>query len=187
MDERRPATEEEAKALASTLRLRILRICLGEARTNKEIAELLGRDPASVLHHIRTLVRTGFLQPQAERRGARGAREVPYLATKKSWQLSAPAVDRSLLAVFLEELALVPREEVDTARLGLRLSPQHLEEFHGRLRNLLDEFARLPEDPSGAAWSLFLAFHPDPNRPSSAASQAPADDRASTDAPEGER
>ncbi|MDQ1742654.1 MAG: hypothetical protein QOE23_993, partial [Pseudonocardiales bacterium] len=184
MQQRRPATDEEAKALASALRLRILRICLGEARTNKEIAELLGRDPASVLHHIRTLVRTGFLQPQAERRGARGAREVPYLATKKSWQLSAPAVDRSLLDAFLEELALVPREEVDLARLGLRLSPAHLEEFRDRLRNLLDEFAQLPEDPSGAAWSLFLALHPDPNRPSSAGDRrtvADDGDGASTD------
>jgi DNA-binding MarR family transcriptional regulator len=165
MDKRRPATDDEAKALASALRLRILRICLGEPHTNKEIAELLGRDPASVLHHIRTLVRTGFLQPQAERRGARGAREVPYLATKKSWQLSAPAIDRSLLDAFLEELALVSWKEVDIARLGLRLSAAHLAEFRDRLRDLLDEFARLPEDPSGAAWSLFLTFHPDPNRP----------------------
>lgn len=165
MDERRPATDAEARALASALRLRILRICLGEPRTNKEIAERLGRDPASVLHHIRTLVRTGFLQPQDERRGARGAREIPYLATTKSWQLSAPAVDRSLLAAFLEELSLVPREEVDTARLGLRLSPEDLERFRTRLRMLLDEFAELPQDPAGSAWSLFLAFHPDPNRP----------------------
>lgn len=165
MDQRTPATDEEAKALASSLRLRILRICLGEEHTNKEIAGLLGRDPASVLHHIRTLVRTGFLQPQPERRGARGAREIPYLATKKSWRLSAPATDRSMLAAFLEELALTPREQVDIARLGLRLAPADLAAFRDRLRDLLDEVARLPDDPSAPAWSLFLALHPDPNRP----------------------
>ncbi|HST49377.1 ArsR/SmtB family transcription factor [Jatrophihabitans sp.] len=165
MDQRSPASDSEARALASALRLRILRICLGEAHTNKEIAEVLGRDPASILHHTRTLVRTGFLQPQAERRGARGAREIPYLATKKSWRLSVPAMDRSMLDAFLEELALVPGEEVDTARLGLRLATAQLDEFRDRLRDLLEEFAALPDDPTAPAWSLFLVLHPDPNRP----------------------
>ncbi len=165
MTERRPATDEEAKALASSLRLRILRICLGAGRTNKEIADTLGRDPASILHHIRTLVRTGFLEPLAERRGARGAREIPYRATKKSWRLSNPAMDRSMLDAFLAEVALVPAAEVDATRLGLRLCPADMAEFRTRLRGLLDEFADRPDDPSAPAWSVFLTVHPDPNRP----------------------
>jgi DNA-binding MarR family transcriptional regulator len=165
MTERRQATDEEAKALASSLRLRILRICLGEGHTNKEIAGILGRDPASTLHHIRTLVRTGFLQPQPERRGTRGAREIPYLATKKSWRLSTPAMDRSMLDAFLEEVALVPAAELDTTRMGLRLPAAGMDEFRTRLRGLLDDFASRPEDPSAPAWSVFLMVHPDPNRP----------------------
>jgi predicted ArsR family transcriptional regulator len=165
MDQRQPATDEEARALASTLRLRILRICLGEARTNKEIAGILGRDPASTLHHIRTLVRTGFLQPQPARRGTRGAREIPYQATRKSWRVSTSETSRSMLDAFLEEVALVAGEESDTARLGLRLSPTDFADFRDRLQKLLDEVAELPEDPSAPAWSLFLALHPDPNRP----------------------
>lgn len=84
---RRRATEAEARALASALRLRILRLCLDEELTNKEIAARLDRDPASVLHHVRKLVTTGFLQPLEPRRGARNAREVPYRATGKSWRL----------------------------------------------------------------------------------------------------
>ena len=56
--QRRPATDAEARALASGLRLRILRLTLDEALTNKEIAERVGRNPASVLHHVRTLVDT---------------------------------------------------------------------------------------------------------------------------------
>jgi len=162
--ERRQATDEEAKALASSLRLRILRICL-EARTNKEIAQVLGRDPASILHHIRTLVRTGFLAPQRERRGARGAREIPYLATKKSWRLSTPAMDRSMLDTFLEEVALVPAAELDMTRLGLRLSPADMTEFRARLQSLLEDIATRPDNPAAPAWSVFLAVHPDPNRP----------------------
>src|SRR5258708_17085775 len=147
MSERRPATDEEAKALGSSLRLRILRICLGEARTNKQIAQTLGRDPASILHHIRTLVRTGFLAPQDERRGARGAREIPYLATRKSWRLSTPAMDRSMLDTFLEEVALVPARGLDMARLGLRLSPPGMAEFPARPAALLPDFPPPPPAP----------------------------------------
>jgi DNA-binding transcriptional ArsR family regulator len=165
MTERRPATDDEAKALASSLRLRILRICLNEPHTNKEIAAVLGRDPASVLHHTRTLVRTGFLAAQEERRGTRGAREIPYLSTKKSWQLEAPAVDRALLDAFLEEVALTPAADVDATRLGLRLSAADMTEFRERLGALLEEFATRPDDPSAPAWSVFLAVHRDPNRP----------------------
>jgi DNA-binding transcriptional ArsR family regulator len=163
MTERRQATDEEAKALASSLRLRILRVCL-EPQTNKEIAERLGRDPASTLHHVRTLVRTGFLEPQGDRRGKRGAREIPYLATKKSWQLSVPGSSRLMLETFLDEVALVPATDLDTTRLGLRLAPDDMTDFRTRLGELLDEFADRPDDPSAPAWSIFITLHPDPNR-----------------------
>ncbi|MFC7573283.1 ArsR/SmtB family transcription factor [Klenkia terrae] len=109
--ERRPATDAEAKALASGVRLRILRLCLDRPLTNREIAIRLERNPASVLHHVRTLVDTGFLVAEPARRGARGAREVPYRATGRSWQLDlsdqpAPARD-PILAAFLGEVAAV--------------------------------------------------------------------------------
>src|SRR3954463_2795270 len=104
---RRPATDGEARALASAVRLRILRLCLHEALSNKEIAARLGRNPATVLHHVRTLVDTGFLAADPERRGARGAREVPYRATGKSWLMDdaggpGPGSD-VVLAAFLQE------------------------------------------------------------------------------------
>jgi predicted transcriptional regulator len=164
---RRAATDDEAKALASTLRLRILRACLHDARTNKEIAAVLGRDPASVLHHVRTLVRTGFLVAEDARRGSRGSREIPYRATRKSWVVSTPAQDWAMINTFLEEVSLVPAEEVDSARLGLKVSPADMDEFRDRLRTLLDDFANRPDDPDARAWSVFLSIHPDPNQPDS--------------------
>lgn len=165
MRAKRLATEEEAQALSSILRMRILRICLGEARSNKQIAETLGKDPATTLHHVRRLVDTGFLAAQPARRGARGAREIPYLATKKSWTLDTPGAHGVLIDAFIEEVGLVPTESVETARLGLRLTPAQKDEFDRRLSDLLEEFAARPEAPDGTAWSLFLAIHPDPNRP----------------------
>src|ERR671938_1444951 len=116
--EKRKATDAEARALASALRLRILRLCLGEALTNKEIAARLGRNPATVLHHVRTLVDTGFLAAEPERRGTRGAREVPYRATGKSWLMDVddrPAPSRDpLLAAFLEEVAVVGEDQLSS-------------------------------------------------------------------------
>ncbi len=164
MTVRRQASDAEAKALASSLRLQILRICIDGARTNKEIADILGRDPASTLHHTRTLVRTGFLEPQQARRGTRGAREIPYLATKKSWRLSNPAGGPAMLETFLTEVARVPTADVDTTRVGLRLAPAEMAEFRARLQELLDDFADRVSEPSATAWSLFVALHPDPNR-----------------------
>jgi len=164
VEARRLATDEEARALASALRLRILRVCLSEPHTNKEIATALERDPATTLHHVRLLAKTGFLAAQTERRGARGAREIPYLATRKSWQLSTPPAGRVLVDAFLEEAALVPAEELDTGRLGLKLSEDNLHKFKQRLSELLDEFEKMPEDEDGRHWSVFVALHPDVTR-----------------------
>jgi DNA-binding MarR family transcriptional regulator len=161
---RRLATDEEARALASALRMRILRVCLREAHTNKQIAAAVGRDPATTLHHVRRLVDTGFLEAQAVRRGTRGSREKPYLATGKSWQVQSPAKDRVLLDAFLEEVALVPAPELGMARLGLRLSPADLAEFERRLDDLLNDFAARPDDPDAPPLSLFIAMHPDVTR-----------------------
>jgi DNA-binding Lrp family transcriptional regulator len=146
--------------------MRILRICLDEPRTNKEIAAVLGRDPATTLHHVRRLVDTGFLAALAPRRGARGAREIPYETTGKSWTVSTPAADRVLLDAFLEEVALVPLETVETIRFGLRLTAKRRQEFLDRFLELLEEY-RIDDDGPGQAISLFLALHPDPNRSSS--------------------
>ena len=163
--ERRPATDAEARALASAVRLRILRLCLDEALTNKEIAARLDRNPATVLHHVRTLVETGFLVAEPARRGARGAREVPYRATGKSWLMdgagrAAPGRDPAL-AAFLEEVAAVGEHRLGSTRLGLRLTAADREEFERRLQELFDEYALRPGDPAGEKWSLYLGMHPE--------------------------
>ena len=163
--ERRPATDAEARALASAVRLRILRLCLDQALTNKEIAARLDRNPATVLHHVRTLVDTGFLVAEPVRRGTRGAREVPYRATGKSWLMdgaggAAPGRDPALGA-FLEEVAAVGEEHLESTRLGLRLSAADRAELAGRLHDLLDSYARRAPDPDGEKWSLYLGMHPE--------------------------
>jgi DNA-binding transcriptional ArsR family regulator len=178
---RRPATEAEARALASAIRLRIMRLCLDRPLTNKEIAERLGANPATTLHHVRTLVATGFLAAQKERRGTRGAREVPYLATGKSWTLSVndhriDGSGRAMLDAFLDEIAHIdvdaaqeaddPNDPSGFSRLGLRLPPKDLMELGDRMAALLNEYAIKPADMTdGIPYSIFLAFYRDVTRP----------------------
>lgn len=151
--------------MASPLRLRILRLCLDVSLTNKEIAERLGKDPASVLYHVRRLVQTGFLAAEEERRGTRGAREVPYRSTGKSWTLSIgeaedPRIAAStMVEAFLQDATRAGFENVDATRLGLRLTADEHEELTRRLGELVEEFR--VRGTTGAPWSLFIGLHPD--------------------------
>jgi DNA-binding transcriptional ArsR family regulator len=171
---RRPATEVEARALASAVRLRILRLCLDGALTNKEIAQRLDANPATTLHHVRTLVDAGFLIAQPARRGARGAREVPYLATGKSWRIDVgesgvTGGGGAMIDAFLAEIRLVDPDRSGLARLGLRLSQETHDELRSRVEALLDEYAARPPDPDGQPYSVFFALYEDVSRTRSSA------------------
>jgi DNA-binding transcriptional ArsR family regulator len=176
---RRAATEDEARALASAVRLRILRLCLDRPLTNKEIAARLGANAATTLHHVRKLVATGFLAAQEERRGARGAREVPYLATGKSWRLDVHDVPvegslQAMIDAFLDEISFVDLDarptddligEAGLTRLGLRLPRDVVMQMIDRIGEILQEYAIMPPDhENGVPFSVFLALYRDVTR-----------------------
>jgi DNA-binding transcriptional ArsR family regulator len=164
---RRAPTEAEAKALAHPLRMRILRLCLDQALTNKQLAEWLGKDPGTVLHHVRTLVNTGFLVPDEVRQGPKGALEKPYRATGKSWTLSleessVPAgVDaQAMLDAFQAELDEAgPGAASSFNRLALTLDKASRQELESRVLAILDEFVTRPPDPDGEPYGLLFAMH----------------------------
>lgn len=148
------------RALSSPLRLRILRYCLHEARTNKQIAVRFDLNPATSLHHVRSLADAGFLAAQPERRGARGAREVPYLATRLSW--TTPMEPGSTLVdAFLADLEGVALDQLRTVRLGIKLNEEHRQVLLGRIEAVLEEYAVMPDDDDGEPTSIFFAHHPD--------------------------
>jgi DNA-binding transcriptional ArsR family regulator len=158
----RDATAEEMKALANPLRLRILRLCIDEALTNQQLAARLGRDPGTVLFHVRVLERAGFLKAEDQRRGARGAAERPYRITGKSWQLRMrPNAGHS--AAVLEAVRQEVVEGGDDGvlalvRLGVRLNEADRHELRRRIRELGDDFAAR-DDPAGEPVGLLLALH----------------------------
>jgi DNA-binding transcriptional ArsR family regulator len=164
---RRPATAAEAKALAHPLRMRILRLCLDRSLTNKQLAEWLGKDPGTVLHHVRTLVKTGFLVPDEVRPGEKGALEKPYRATGKSWTLSleeSPVPEgidaQAMLEAFQAELAEAgPGAAAGFNRLALTLNTASRQELESRVLAILDEFVTRPPDPDGEPYGLLFAMH----------------------------
>ncbi|MDH5148932.1 MULTISPECIES: ArsR/SmtB family transcription factor [Micrococcales] len=164
--ERRHATDAEAKALASSVRLRILRLCLNEALTNREIAEATGLNPATSLHHVRMLADTGFLAAQEVRRGRRGAREIPYLATGKSWFIDAGDVTNPMIDAFSAEFSAAPYEERTMSRMAAMLTAEEVVEFRQRLESLIEDFrSRNSADRTESAaevreWAVFVAMHP---------------------------
>lgn len=157
--------DADARALASTLRLRILRMCLDEPLTNRELADRLGKNPATVLHHVRTLVDRGFLAADPVRRGARGSREVPYRATRKSWDApDFPGKWQLMLSTFVEEVAEAEPESVRMTRLGVRLSAAEHDELMSRVDAFFGELAARRPTPDGRPYSILFALHEDAGR-----------------------
>jgi predicted ArsR family transcriptional regulator len=137
--------------------------------TNEELARRLGRDAGSVLHHVRMLVDTGFLAPEGERRGARGAIERPYRATGKSWTLDvgdqagddAGAGALALVDAFRAEVAEVGADRdalVNVARLGIRLRSDARDAFSARIDELVANL-KAADDPEGEAYGFFVGMH----------------------------
>ncbi|MEO7398140.1 MAG: winged helix-turn-helix domain-containing protein [Ilumatobacteraceae bacterium] len=164
--EQQEATTAEFKALAHPLRLRILRMCLHDAMTNQQFAQRLGLDPATTLHHVRTLVRTGFIAAEPLRTGTRGALEKPYRATKRSWVLAIPrpgdrltTVIASVDALRAELLDAGAEALVTNTRLGLRLSDAEVAELAERLKALMDDYAQRPATAGGRRVGLFATLH----------------------------
>lgn len=150
------------RALAHPLRLRILRLTLNQPMTNRQLAERLERDPGTVLHHVRTLVRGGFLAAEPVREGRRGALERPYRATGKSWQVRiTPSADHlvSVMDAVREEILEAGADAtLSSMRLGVRLRPDDLAELRRRIRQLGDEFV-VRDDPDGEPVGILALAH----------------------------
>jgi DNA-binding transcriptional ArsR family regulator len=162
MPERRPATRAEARALAHPLRLRILRLCLDEALTNQELAARLGQQPATMLYHVRTLEKEGFLRREPERRGRRSAREMPYLSTRKSWTLELGSDAGGHLAMMdaaRAELAeMGPEAVLAMSRLAPRLPAAELETLVERVGALIRDTVAV-EDVDGEPIGMLIVVH----------------------------
>jgi GNAT superfamily N-acetyltransferase/DNA-binding transcriptional ArsR family regulator len=164
--ERPHATLAETRALAHPLRLRIIRLLYDRSMTNRELARALGEHPATVLHHVRTLLRNDFIAAEPERRGPRGTIEKPYRSTGRSWALrieddeGSADVSRAALDAFLAELRdAAPNADLGTSRLAVNLTPAARAELETRIDVVLREYAARAPDPNGEPWGVLFATH----------------------------
>jgi GNAT superfamily N-acetyltransferase/DNA-binding transcriptional ArsR family regulator len=160
------ATVAEARALAHPLRLRIIRLLYDRSLTNRELARALNENPATVLHHVRTLLRNGFIEADAERRGPRGTTEKPYRSTGRSWSLKIEDdsgladVARAAFDAFVAEVNDAhPVADLHTSRLAVNLTPAARLELDEKLGAVLAEYAVTTPDPSGEPCAVFVATH----------------------------
>ncbi len=161
----RQPTLAEARALAHPLRLRVLRLCLDRAMTNRELADALEARPGTVLHHVRVLLATGFLRPEAPRPGPRGTTEKPYRATGKSWWLEHSmdanhgAVRHAVLEAVAAEIEEAgPDAVIEGARMAARLRPEQLTAVLSHLRTLIDDY-QAADSPDGDPYAMLVLFH----------------------------
>jgi predicted ArsR family transcriptional regulator len=143
MQPRPPATRAEARALAHPIRLRVIRLAKDQALTVSQLSELLGLGKATVLHHVRTLLREGFLSEAPQRRSAAGRPEKPYRSTRKSLTITftdTPELPLAVLDAFRKEVADHEDPSPVVARRRLRLNDASRTEFVARLGRLVDEF-----------------------------------------------
>jgi len=174
---------DQMKVLADPLRIRILEL-LGEERTTKQVAGILGQPPTRLYHHVAALERVGLIR-LARTRQRRGAFEKYYLAVAKTFSAdsrlfsSAPparvkGVAQGVAAQFLDSTAadlraLLERtegaeavaKEVILSYLELRCSPKELKAFRARLMKLLKSTAgKSKGGPLGPSYRLTIAFFP---------------------------
>lgn len=153
MKQRQGATAEQAKAVANPLRLRILRLCSDRERTNKELADRLDRDPSTVLHHLRLLVKAGLIEPMDVRQAASGAYEKPYRSTGLSLHLDfdKPAeignTEPPRLTAFRQQLNEAGNDSLtELSRFHLHLNEIDAKRFAHRFVDLINEFMANDDD-----------------------------------------
>ena len=172
--DRHPVTLEQLKAFAHPLRIRILRLCLEQPRTNQELAVRLGVAPGTMLRHVRLLARTGFLAPQQPRTGPRGSTERPYLATGMSWRMSldlhgpqlAQRAELAIVDAYRAELAEAPAGTwAERGRTAIWLTPAERQSVIEQMNTLIASYQDQQQRAGRQRFSLLWSMHAEPGTP----------------------
>lgn len=154
---------EQVRILANPLRLRLLEAFCPEARTTKQVAELLGEKPTRLYHHVEALSKAGLIRLH-DTRPVRGTVEKYYRAVAKTFRADPKIFEHpdargderealgDVITGLLETTAAEVREVLRSGKhdlasgedgvlshMELRASETDVRELQGKLKALLEE------------------------------------------------
>lgn len=162
-------TEHQLKALADSLRSRILVLLQHQPATTKQIAERLGAVPGTVGHHLQVLEEAGLVQVVA-RRIVHGIVAKYYTRTARIFFMEFPpevtgasSIDLTLLMDARNELAeslgtIGDRAVLEGGFPHARLSAERAQVYSQRLSAIFEDLMNEPPDPNGQVYGLSASF-----------------------------
>lgn len=162
-------TEQQLKALADSLRARILVLLQHQPATAKQIAERLGAVPGTIGHHLQVLEEAGLVQVVA-RRIVHGIVAKYYTRTARIFFMEFPpevmgagSITLDFLTDARNELAEALGTIGDPAMLEsgfphARLSAGRAQVYQQRLSAIFEDLMNEPPDPNGQVYGLSAAF-----------------------------
>jgi DNA-binding transcriptional ArsR family regulator len=171
-------TLEQMRALADTLRIRIIEALMPEALTITQLGARLDEAPAKILYHIRELEKVGLVA-LVEKREKGGNLEKYYRAIAENISISSTFIRSAPLDATLEPIqkwliymqqdvldALArAREEPDMKmRLsteGVWLAREEIQAFWDELNAVLEKYEQPRGGPGEQQWRLNLLFYPE--------------------------
>ena len=158
----------QVRALAHPLRTTILGLLTERAASVAELAEAIGRPKGTVAHHVGVLHDAGLLQVVRTRR-VRAVEERFYGRVARTVTI---AVDGHDLPTDQNDFEVAAAESLaaDDDRLlwsfirHARIPPDRAEEFWARIRDLVEEFDRIPRS-GGTTYGMAVGIYPIPGYP----------------------
>lgn len=166
-------TLKQFRALSDPTRTRILSIIQHQPATAKQIADRLNGTPGAIGHHLKVLEAAGLAQVVAKR-VTRGIIAKYYTRAARLYnydmppELTGESVILDIFRTAFREFSEVVSERPDGlhTQVGFpraRLSEAKLQEYSGRITQLMNDFVAEPADPAGKVYSMCTALFESPS------------------------
>ena len=155
---------DQVRALSHPLRMTVLALLTEREASVAELAAATGRPKGTVAHHVRVLYRAGLVQVVRTRR-VRAVEERFYGRAARTVTIAVDGhedlpTDQNDFAVAAEESAGAEEQRLLWSFIRhARLDPARAAEFWTRIRDLVEEFDRLPRS-GDTTYGLAVGIYP---------------------------
>jgi DNA-binding transcriptional ArsR family regulator len=154
---------EQVRALSHPLRTTVLGLLAERAASVAELAQALGRPKGTVAHHVAVLHRAGLVQVVRTRR-VRAVEERFYGRAARTVTIAVEGADlptdqNDFVVAAAESLGAEERRRLWSFIRHARLDPARVDEFWLRIRDLVEEFDRLPRS-GDTTYGMAVGIYP---------------------------